>query len=209
MQKTFVKAAALSVLILISIAALAADAPTASKKTYAHHLSKQDITELADIVCRARHGVNHDKVNAWTEKPRDVKNAQATVVCQPHAVTDNYAVYYKADCRHGEKWECKASETRLHAKLDTQRIDIDIRGYQPEIAYSLIRRLDKYRLPKGDPVLTADTAQCALGKGPSKELLDITCDKKLIRLSYWCPQSSCPRIFWISGYFVPADVGGL
>lgn len=208
MREAFVKAVVLPLLVFTSIAALAANTP-ASPNTYTQRLPKKDIAELADAVCGARHGIKHDKINTWADRPKGAKNIHATVTCQPHTTMEHYTVYYQADCRHGEKWECKASETRLHAELDTRQIDIDIRGYQPELAYSLISRIDKYRLPEGDPVLDADTAQCALGKGPAKELLDITCDGKLIRLSYWCPQSSCPRIFWISGYFVPADVGGL
>ncbi len=190
------------------MAALAADA-LAPTKTYAYRLSNKDIAELADAVCDARHGVKHDNINAWSDKPKDVKNVQATVSCQPHATTEHYAVYYRADCRREEKWACKPSETRLHTTLNSRQIDIVTNGYKPEIAYSLVSKIAAHRNFKGEWVFERNTRECALSKGPSKELLDVTCDGKLFRLSYWCPQSSCPRIFSINGYFVPADSGGL
>lgn len=184
----------------------AADKP-AVPKTYAHRLSNKEVTELSELVCR-RHGVTHDEINAWTNNPKD-KNPHAAVICEPHATMADYAISYRAECRRENQWQCGRSETWLRTTLDSRPVDIATNGYKHDLAYSLVSKIARYRNIKGDLVFEPNTKQCSLSKGPSKELLDITCDGKLFRLSYWCPNSSCPRMFSINGYFVPADGGGL
>lgn len=207
MRFATVTIAVLSLCIIISIPVVAADKPATSTKTYPRRLSNKELNELSELVCR-KYDTSHDKINGWTDKPGD-KNLQAAVSCQPHTTTERYAIFRAAVCQRGEKWQCTRSETWLRTTVDNKSLEIDTNGYQPEIAYTLVSKIAKYRNIKGDLVFEHDTKQCSLSKGPSKELLDITCDGKLFRLSYWCPQSSCPRVFSINGYFVPANGGGL
>jgi hypothetical protein len=194
-----------------------------------YRLPRHDLAELANLVCTTRHAVPEDRIAAWltpsaphqgpfkgqtdsraNNQPNDRRgNLRATVDCKPHQVTEQFAVFFAAECERTTSWQCGRSEVRVRVDVDQHPLVIHANGYKPELIYSLISKIVNFRTRNGDPVITGSTRQCSLIGGPSRDLLDLTCDEQLIRLSYWCPQSSCPRIFSIGGYFVPADAGGL
>lgn len=184
----------------------------ASEKPRPIRLPRSEVMQLAGIVCGTELEASENRITAWMEQsspPNRPPSVHAEVECKPHQVTDAYAVYHAANCVRAADWQCGRRATRLRATFEQQPMTIHTNGYKPETAYSLVSIIAAYRTQKGDPVLGPKTAQCSLAKGSSKELLDVTCDGKIYRLSYWCPKSSCPRLFSIDGYFVPADAGGL
>ncbi len=178
-------------------------------KTYPYRLSKEDQAELSSKVCTTRYGTKESRIDAWTYKPGDKRNVQASVECTSHRTHSQYELSHVASCERVTTWQCTRGEVRLRGMLDKHKFDIGTGWYNPAVAYDLVSRIAAYRSRKGDAVIDTEDVQCNLAKGPSKELIDIACKDKLVRISYWCPQSSCPRIFSITGYFVPADAGGL
>ncbi len=210
-------------LVLSARTGIAADAPQPGP----YRLQSTDLAELANLVCKTRHDVPEDRITAWWEAappfgngpvgappgapPRPpVRNSlRASVECKPHEVTPQFAKFYTANCVRTTGWQCARSEVLLRADIANHPVTIRTNGYNAELAHDLVTRVFAYRTHKGDPAFNPDTAHCSLGRSREKDMLDINCDGHVVRLSYWCPQSNCPRVFSIDGFFVPANAAGL
>lgn len=232
---TFLRNIPAKLTVMLMLLATGVSGMVAPDKPRPIRLPHNDVTQLSGIVCGSELQAPENKITAWMERntppnrppnnalsvppgktpgnpadnSRNPPSVHADVECKPHQVNDKFAAYHAANCVRAADWQCGRRATRLRAMFDQRPLIIHTNGYKPETAYSLVSIIAAYRTQKGDPVLGANTAQCSLAKGSSKELLDVTCDGKIYRLSYWCPKSSCPRLFSIDGYFVPADAGGL
>lgn len=139
----------------------------------------------------------------------DNPKLRAVVDCKPHRELTQYSLSYSAQCERRDRWICGRSELRLRTVINDHPVTIHSNGYNADLAHDLVRRIFAYRTHKGGPAIHPETAMCALTKGPEKDMLDVVCDGHVVRLSYWCPQSSCPRVFSIDGFFIPANAAGL
>jgi hypothetical protein len=213
-------------LVLLSDMAVAAPQPPLQPPPRPYRLPRADLVELANLVCMSRHGVPEDRIAAWREpaqsrkdQPRSSPDAQppppsgaalhASVECKPHETTPQFARFFAAECERTAGWQCARSEVRLRAEIAAHSVTIRTNGYNAELAHDLVTRIFAYHTHKGGPAISPDTAQCSLAKGPEKDMLDVNCDGHIVRLSYWCPQSRCPRVFSIDNYFIPANAAGL
>ncbi|MGC3981327.1 MAG: hypothetical protein QM808_08720 [Steroidobacteraceae bacterium] len=211
---------------MLGLLATATTGMAAQEKPRPVRLPPSDSAQLSRIVCGTELNAPENKIMAWMERggragrppmgpggpnkpPANSPELQADIECKPHQANDKFAVYHTAHCVRAADWQCGRRATLIRTTLEQKPLTINTNGYQAEIAVSLVNRLAAYRTQKGDPVLKPETTQCALIKGPDKDSLDVNCEGRVFRLSYWCPKSSCPRIFAIDGYLVPADVGGL
>lgn len=195
------------VMMLTAVKALGAPAPPAKMPPY--RLSRNDMTVLATTACTARYGVKEHQIKAWQSQRDNNRSVQAHVECTAHRTYPEFDAYHTANCELTAQWNCDRGETRIRGTAETQKIDIGLGGHDPNVAYQLVNKIAAYRWKTGDAFIDTHDVRCDLTKGPSKELLNVTCKDQKLRISYWCPQSSCPRIFSVNGFFVPADAGGL
>jgi len=204
-----IKSVALPALTLSLIAVNAVGAPRPPPGTSPYRLSRIDITQLTQTVCATESSSRNNVITAWKTSRGNSDSAHAFVECSAHRTYTEFEAYHAAHCERTEQWRCGRGETRIHNPQVARRIDIGLGGYNPDIAYQLVNKIAAYRTKKGDAVIDTEDVRCDLAKGPSKELIEVTCKDRVVRISYWCPQSTCPRIFSVNGYFVPADAGGL
>lgn len=192
---------------LTAVNALGALPPPPDMPPY--RLSRNDIAELANMACTSEFGSREKVVRAWRAPRGDKRGVQAVVECTAHRTYPDFEAYHAAHCERREQWRCGRGETRIRGTQPARRIDIGLGGYNPNIAYELVNKIAAYRTKKGDAVIDTEDIRCDLARDASKEMINVTCKDRAIRISYWCPQSACPRIFSVNGYFVPADSGGL
>jgi hypothetical protein len=190
---------------------------SSAEQTYAAKLNRQELALLAQLACGAPYGVGVASIDAQAFE----KNAPANfaeVKCRPHAYLQQAVqqaqqpqlqpLYYVTQCaREGKQWSCNPAEleTRLSLKSQslksqTQTRELLVRpsAVAPQVALDALRKISGYGYFQGQSIDTALQSTCHIGLGEKPDLLEISCARWSLTVSFWCPatphQTACPRI---------------
>jgi len=183
-----------------------------AEQTYAAKLSRQEAALLEQLACSAPYGVNVASIDAQAFEKNAAANF-AEVKCRPHTYLgqsqtgQSQPLYYVTQCaREGKQWSCNPAEleTRLSLQSQTKTRELLVRpgAVAPLVALDALQKISRYGYFQGQTIDHALQSTCHLGLGEKPDLLEISCARWSLTVSFWCPatpqKSACPRIIWMN-----------
>ncbi len=193
---------AMMMLMLLSLVdpVLAASAP---EQTFAAPLSADERLLLEQLVCGQKYGVALAQVDARAFSPNASVASYADVTCRPHARLKTSPLYAVAQCARLENsWSCGRPELETRVPLKSRELIIRPGTVEPNRAYEAIQKISTYGYYQAKSLDTALQSTCNMGMGDKPDLIEISCKKWSITVSFWCPttplKTACPRVIYMA-----------
>jgi hypothetical protein len=171
--------------------------------TFPVDLSLAERLLLEQLVCGKNYGVAVAEIDAraFEAKARDANFAD--VKCRPHASLKGKPLYYVAQCaRHNKQWSCGRAELETSVTLKQRELLIRPGTVEPKLAYEAIQKISTYGYFQGKSLDAALQSTCNMGLGDKPDLIEISCLRWSIIVSFWCPQTPdklpCPRVIYLA-----------
>lgn len=189
--------------LLLAAAWHPAMAAGAADPTFPARLSRDERLFLEQEVCGKTLGVGLAEVDARAFEANAGKANYADVKCRPHARLKGQPLYAVALCaRHEQQWSCGQAELETRVKLPQRDLIIRPGTVAPDVAYEAIQKISGYGYFQGKSLDAALQSTCNLGMGDSPDLIEISCRRWSITVSFWCPKptlaSACPRVIYMN-----------
>lgn len=194
---------AFSLLLLVSSLGLPAVASDASSDgIFPVNLSRNERLLLEQVVCGKKYGVAVAEIDAYAFEAKSDKANYADVKCRPHASLKDKPLYAVAQCaRSSNQWSCGQSELETIVTLKERDLLIRPGTVVPKVAHDAIQKISTYGYYQGKSIDTALQSTCNLGLGDKPDLIEISCKRWSITVSFWCPETpaktACPRVIFM------------
>lgn len=188
-------------LILLSL--LPFLAMPAIAQTFPVNLSLSERLLLEQVVCGQKFGVAVAEIDARAFEEHAVNANYADVKCRPHARLKDKPIYYVAQCaRHDKQWSCGRAETEVSVTLKERELLMRPGTVEPKLAYESLQKISTYGYFQAKSLDTALQSTCNMGIGNKPDLIEISCNKWSITVSFWCPKTPenlpCPRVIFMT-----------
>lgn len=189
-------------ILVTALCALPALVHGASDSTFPVKLSRDERLLLEQLVCGQKYGVALAEIDARAFDARAAKANFADVKCRPHARLQDQPLYYVAQCaRYENQWSCGPEELETLVALKQRELLMRPGKLDPKRAYQAIRAISTYGYFQGKSLDTALQSTCNMGMGEKPDLIEISCRRWSITVSFWCPkstrESACPRVIYM------------
>lgn len=189
-------------LFCLSLAAASVPALASAEQTFAASLSRDERLLLEQLVCGQAYGVAVAEIDARSFEAKGGKANYADVKCRPHASLRDQPLYYVAQCaRSGKLWSCGQTELETLVKLPARELAIRPGTLEPKLAYDAIQKISGYGYFQGKSLDAALQSTCNMGMGDKPDLIEISCKRWAITVSFWCPKTpqktACPRVIFM------------
>lgn len=189
--------------LLASATMLTANAyANADEQTFPVRLSRNEHLLLEKMVCGEPFGVGVAEIDARAFSAQADKANYADVKCRPHAQLKTQPLYYVAQCgRDGKQWSCGAAEVETIVPLKARKLIVRPGTVPPQRATEAIQTISTYGYFQAKSLDAALQSTCNMGMGGTADLVEISCRRWSITVSFWCPQKSpqspCPRVIYM------------
>ncbi len=180
-------------------------------QTFPVKLNHHDRLLLEHIVCGQKLGVAVAEIDGQAFEANARQANFADVKCRPHTQLYGKPMYYVAQCaRENTLWSCGRAELETIVTLknrepiseQTRELIIRPGTVAPKVAYEAIQKISTYGYFQGKSLDAALQSTCTVGMGDTSDLIEISCQRWSITVSFLCPQisatSSCPRVIYMS-----------
>jgi hypothetical protein len=173
-----------------------------AEQTFTASLSRDERLLLEQLVCGQTYGVALAEIDARAFDAKGGKPSYADVKCRPHASLKDQPLYYVAQCaRSGKLWSCGQTELETLVKLPARELAIRPGTLEPKLAYEAIQKISGYGYFQGMSLDAALQSTCNMGMGDKPDLIEISCKRWAITVSFWCPKTAqktaCPRVIFM------------
>jgi hypothetical protein len=182
---------------------LPAQAVNAIDQTFPVRLTRDEHLLLEQVVCGQQYGVAVADIDARAFDTKASKANYADVRCRPHARLRDQPLYYVAQCaRADNQWSCGQAELETIVALKERNLRIRPGSVKPELAYDAISKVSTYGYFQGNSIDAALQSTCNMGMGKTADLIEISCQRWSVTVSFWCPasplNSACPRVIYMA-----------
>ncbi|MES2049146.1 MAG: hypothetical protein V4447_12155 [Pseudomonadota bacterium] len=190
-------------LLFFMALSLAAALPALADETFPAKLSLNERLLLEQAVCGQKYGVAVAEIDARAfEEHADYAN-YADVKCRPHARLKDKPIYYVAQCaRHDKQWSCGHAELEISVTLRERELIMRPGTVEPKLAYESLQKISTYGYFQAKSLDAALQSTCNMGMGNKPDLIEISCNKWSITVSFWCPKTPenvpCPRVIFMT-----------
>ncbi|MFZ6673176.1 hypothetical protein [Undibacterium sp. Xuan67W] len=158
---------------------------------------------LEQVVCVKKYQVGVADIDARSFEPRAANANFADVKCLPHAQLKGQSLYYVAQCvRDQGQWSCSRAELETTVPLQERALMMRPGTVEPGLAYETIQKISRYGYFQGNLLDAALESTCNMGMGDAPDLIEISCRRWSITVSFWCPQKNdkapCPRVIYMT-----------
>lgn len=190
-------------LCLLASATTISSTAKADEQTFPVRLSRAEHLLLEKLVCGNPYGVGVAEIDARAFSAQADKANYADVKCRPHAQLKTQPVYYVAQCgRDGKQWSCGAAEVEMIVPLKQRKLIVRPGTVPPQRATEAIQTISTYGHFQAKSLDTALQSTCNMGMGDTPDLIEISCRRWSVTVSFWCPQRSptspCPRVIYMA-----------
>ena len=174
----------------------------AADDSFAANVSRAERLQLEKIVCGDPFGLAVAQIDARAMEANG-RAYFADVKCRPHLQMLGQAVYHVAQCgRDGNQWSCGEPELETIVPLAQRRLLVRPGSVDLQRGVATIKKISGYGYFQGLSIDRALQSTCNLGLGNRSDLIEISCQRWSITVSFWCPQSkqdpTCPRIIYMA-----------
>lgn len=192
----------LTALLSAAVLPLQAVADVLPVSTFQVDLSRNERLLLEQMVCGQKYGVAVAEIDARAFDAHATNANYADVRCRPHARLKDKPMYYVAQCaRHDKQWSCGREELEVSVTLKKRELIIRPGTVEPKLAYETIQKMSSYGYFQGKSLDVALQSTCNMGMGNAPDLIEISCKRWSITVSFWCPKTpedvACPRIIFM------------
>lgn len=171
----------------------------AADGTFPARLGREERLLLEQTVCAAA-GVA--EIDARTFVAGGKPN-YADVRCRPHAQLAGQPLYHVAQCAaEGGRWSCGRAALETRVALKERELIVRPGTVEPGLAVETIRKISRYGYFQAKSLDAALQSTCSMGMGDAPDLIEISCRRWSITVSFWCPQKNtapaCPRVIYLS-----------
>lgn len=189
-------------LILLTVLFFPAIAISAADTTFSVNLSRDERLLLEQVVCGQKYGVAVAEIDARAFEANARNANYADVKCRPHARLKDKPLYYVAQCaRADHQWSCAAAELETLVTLKDRELVMRPGTVEPARAYEAIQKISTYGYFQAKSLDTALQSTCNMGVGEKPDLIEISCKRWSITVSFWCPttpaKTACPRVIFM------------
>lgn len=189
-------------ILVMTLCALPALVQGAGESTFPVPLKRDERLLLEQLVCGQKYGVAMAGIDARAFDAHAAKANYADVKCRPHARLLGQPLYYVAQCaRYENQWSCGPAELETMVALKQRELTMRPGSVEPKRAYEAIRSISTYGYFQGKPLDAALQSTCNMGMGEKPDLIEISCRRWSITVSFWCPKSTretaCPRVIYM------------
>ncbi|MBC3862518.1 hypothetical protein H8K32_10440 [Undibacterium jejuense] len=174
----------------------------ASDDSFPAKLSRQERLQLEQTVCGAQYGLAVAEIDARSMEANGRANF-ADVKCRPHAQLAGQPTYYVAVCgRDGNQWSCGEAELETIVPLAQRKLLVRPGTVDPLRGVTTLKKISSYGYFQGLSIDKALQSTCNMGMGNRPDLIEISCQRWSITVSFWCPQTkqdpTCPRVIYMA-----------
>ncbi|MCU6434209.1 hypothetical protein LPB67_10550 [Undibacterium sp. Jales W-56] len=174
----------------------------ASDRTFPVKLSRNERVLLEQVVCWQKLGVGVADIDARAFEANAAKANFADVKCQPHAQLKGKPLYYVAQCvRDQAQWACSRAELETLVTLRERELVMRPGTVEPTLAYETLQKISRYGYFQANLLDDALESTCNMGMGDAPDLIEVSCRRWSITVSFWCPQKNgktpCPRVIYM------------
>ncbi|MBC3933875.1 hypothetical protein [Undibacterium rugosum] len=192
---------ALAMVIVATLTGIALPAAAAQDGTFGVALNRQDRLQIEQLACGAQYGLALADADGRAFDARSPAQF-AEVRCRPHAQLGGQPLYYVAQCaRDSQRWQCSPAELETVVRLAKRDVVIRPGSVDPQKAVDTLRKVAGYGYFQGMSLDKALQSVCNMGMGDRPELIELSCQRWSVTVSYWCPKPSasnpCPRVIYM------------
>ena len=174
----------------------------ASDDSFVAKLTRQERLQLEQIVCGDKFGLAVAEIDARAMEANGRANF-ADVKCRPHAQLLGQPVYHVALCgRDANQWSCGDPELETIVSLAQRKLLVRPGTVDPQRGVETLKKISGYGYFQGLSIDKALQSTCNLGMGNRADLIEISCQRWSITVSFWCPQTkqnpTCPRVIYMA-----------
>lgn len=174
-----------------------------AEQTFPTKISRDEHLRLEHLACGAQFGMRVAEIDAWAFEANAKQASFADVRCQPHTQLKGKPLYYVAQCgRDAGRWSCGHAELETLVPLKNRDLIVRPGTVAPLRAVDAIQKISTYGYFQAKSLDTALQSTCNMGMGDTADLIEISCRRWSITVSFWCPQVSatlpCPRVIYMS-----------
>jgi hypothetical protein len=189
-----------TLLLAVVLPSLAVTLPV---QTFQVDLSRSERFLIEQTVCGQKHGVAVAEIDARAFEANAAYANYADVKCRPHARLKDKPIYYVAQCaRHDKQWSCGREELEVSVTLKARELIVRPGTVEPNLAYETIQKISTYGYFQAKSLDAALQSTCNMGMGNKPDLIEISCERWSITVSFWCPKKSksvgCPRVIFMT-----------
>ncbi|MBR7782349.1 hypothetical protein [Undibacterium luofuense] len=193
--------AAFAALAACSGLSLFSTAARAEEQTFPARLSRQEQIQISQQACLEPHGLEAAEIDARSFTPNG-KASYADVRCRPHKALRQRPLYYVTQCaRDGNQWVCAQDELETIVALGKRELLVRPGSLAPEKAVDTVQSIWRYQYFQGMSIDKALESVCSTGMGDRADLVEISCKRWSVSVSYWCPKEArkepCPRVIYM------------
>ncbi len=190
-------------LTLLLATALPATAVTSLDQTFPVNLSRNERLLLEQAVCGQKYGVAVAEIDARAFEEHASNANYADVKCRPHARLKDKPIYYVAQCAiHDKQWSCGQAELEMLVTLKERELVVRPGIVEPNLAYETMQKISTYGYFQAKSLDTALQSTCNIGMGNKPDLIEISCKRWSVTVSFWCPKTTeklaCPRVIFMT-----------
>ncbi len=187
------------ILFGLALPTIAASLPD---QTFPVNLSLNERLLIEQTVCGQKYGVAVAEIDARAFEEHASNANYADVKCRPHARRKDKPIYYVAQCaRHDKQWSCGRAELEISVTLKGRELIMRPGMVEPNLAYESLQKISTYGYFQAKSLDTALQSTCNMGMGNKPDLIEISCKKWAITVSFWCPKTpenvACPRVIFM------------
>ena len=178
----------------------------ASDESFPAKVSRAERLQLERMVCGDKWGLAVAEIDARSLEANSRAHF-ADVKCRPHAQLQGQPLYHVAQCgRDGNEWSCSESELETILPLsngpETRKLLVRPGTLDPARAITTLKKVSGYGYFQGRSIDQALQSTCNMGSGNRPDLIEISCRRWSMTVSFWCPQTkqdpTCPRIIYMA-----------
>ena len=188
--------------VFVFLCAALSSTTQASEDSFPAKLSRHERLQLEQMVCGAQYGLAVAEIDARAMEANGRANF-ADVKCRPHAQLSGQPMYYVALCgRDGNQWSCGDTELETIGPLAQRQLLVRPGTVDPLRGVTTLKKISGYGYFQGLSIDKALQSTCNLGMGNRPDLIEISCQRWSITVSFWCPQTkqdpTCPRVIYMA-----------
>ncbi|MBI3283535.1 MAG: hypothetical protein HYZ65_01605 [Burkholderiales bacterium] len=172
-------------------------------QTFPVKLSRDEQLLLEHIVCGQEYGVAVAEIDARAFSANASQANYADVRCRPHAQLKGKPLYYVAQCAREQKlWSCSPARLETLVTLKDRELVVRPGTVPPAVAVETIQKISTYGYFQAHSLDAALQSTCVMGMGDAPDLIEISCRRWSVTVSFWCPQkktgAACPRVIYMT-----------
>jgi hypothetical protein len=177
-------------------------AAVAQTQTFPAKFSRDESLLLEQVVCGQKYGMALAAIDARAFEANASAANYADVKCRPHARLEGQPLYYVAQCvRSAKQWSCAQAELETLVQLRQRQLVMRPGSLDPKLAYQAVQKISSYGYFQAKSLDAALQSTCNLGQGETPDLIEISCQRWAITVSFWCPatqpKTPCPRVIFM------------